>query len=510
MTASRPFLSPIRLAWALALAAVATRLVSFAANVIFAIRYPYELDYGEGIVWQQAEMILAGSGYGDIVRYPFIVFHYPPVFHLAASALDMLAPGDWLEAARLVSTFSTVACAGLCAWFVRLASDRDDDRWAGTLLAITFFISSVPIITWSALARVDMIALALSLGGLVAGVRAFDRPRLVVLAALLFVLGLYGRQTMIFAPAALFGTMLLVRPRLALRGIGWSILFGLGIMTAMTALTGGRFVQHIFLYNVNRFSIDQLTRLVDLAFLTQLHHWILVGLSLAFLLRFEFRKSRANSEGGDESRAFALHVSLAYFAFSLLSFALSAKLGSNVNYFIDVIAASAILAGTAAARFARRVPFEPALAKLFPVGALLLIALPAAINIPQAYQNHAGDRLPGAVLDGEVAAMRAATKPIISDDMVLVKKSGKPVIWETAIFTELAWAGMWDERLMLDRIARGEFAFIRTVGSGKSPYDDRYRPDVKATIDRAYPVVVRQGSFYNHYPTGYPAMTKSY
>ncbi len=118
--------------------------------------------------------------------------------------------------------------------------------------------------------------------------------------------------------------------------------------------------------------------------------------------------------------------------------------------------------------------------------------------------------MPVAVLDGEVAAIRETNKPVISDDMVLVKKAGKPVIWETAIFTELAWADMWDERLMLDRIDRGDFAFIRTLGSGRSPYDGRYRSTVIAAIDRAYPVVVRQGRYYNHYPANDPAMTKPY
>ena len=30
---------------------------------IFAVQYPHQIDYGEGIVWQQALMILGGEGY---------------------------------------------------------------------------------------------------------------------------------------------------------------------------------------------------------------------------------------------------------------------------------------------------------------------------------------------------------------------------------------------------------------------------------------------------------------
>ncbi|QIK96889.1 hypothetical protein G7076_11065 [Sphingomonas sp. HDW15A] len=100
--------SPLGLVWLVALAFVAVRFSRFLDNAWFAVRYPYEIDYGEGIVWQQADMILSGTGYGDITRFPFIVFHYPPIYHLAASAADQLFTGDWLSAGRLVALLSTL------------------------------------------------------------------------------------------------------------------------------------------------------------------------------------------------------------------------------------------------------------------------------------------------------------------------------------------------------------------------------------------------------------------
>lgn len=508
MTRLSTWLQPARLALLLGLGAVVIRLALFLANGWFAVHYPYELDYGEGIVWEQADLMLAGKGYGDITTFPFIVFHYPPVFHLAASAVNAVFPGDWLSAARLVSLISTLIAAALCAWFVRMASDRDDDRLVGQLMAVVLFVSTGPVIIWSALARVDMIALALTLGGLTVGIRSLERPRLLPLAALLFVLAVYARQTMVFAPAALFGSMLLVRPKQALKGIGWAVLFGLVIMGVMMALTGGRFVQHIFLYNVNRFSFDNLKRMLDLGFLVQPHHWLLVLASAGFLAWTTLR-SRAPADAATSTAGFAIRVALAYLLLSLLSLALVAKLGSNVNYFVDLCAAGALLAGAAAARFRKRAMPRHELGALLPAGVLMALAMTTVITIPQTHREHAKVRLPIAVLDAEVAAIRTSDKPVISDDMVLVKKAGKPVVWETAIFTELAWANMWDERLMLDRIERGEFAFIRTLGSGNTPYDGRYRPAVIASIDRAYPVVVRQGRYYDHFPAGVPT-TKPY
>jgi hypothetical protein len=47
------------------------------------LAYPFG-DYGEGIVWQQALLIPGPRMYGPIDHLPFIVFHYPPVYHLAA------------------------------------------------------------------------------------------------------------------------------------------------------------------------------------------------------------------------------------------------------------------------------------------------------------------------------------------------------------------------------------------------------------------------------------------
>ncbi len=509
MTRLSTWLQPARLALLLGIVAVAVRLALFLVNGAFAVHYPYELDYGEGIVWEQADLMLAGKGYGDITAFPFIVFHYPPVFHLAASGVNALLPGDWLAAARQVSLLATLAAAALCAWFVTLASTRDDDRLTGMALAVVLFVSTGPVIIWSALARVDMIALALTLGGLTVGIRSLERPRLLPLAALLFVLAVYARQTMVFAPAALFGTMLLVRPKQALKGIGWAMLFGLVIMAVMMALTGGRFVQHIFLYNVNRFSLENLQRMVDLGFLVQPHHWLLVVASAGFLAWTTLR-SRDPADAATGTAGFAIRVALAYLLVSLLSLALVAKLGSNVNYFVDLCAAGALLAGAATARFRARALPTHDLGKLLPPALLMVLAMTTVITIPQTHRKHAEVRLPLAVLDREVAAIRAADKPVITDDMVLVKKAGKNVVWETAIFTELAWAGMWDERLMLDRIARGEFAYIRTLGTGRSPYDGRYRPDVIATIDRAYPVVVRQGRYFNHYPAGADGMSAAY
>ena len=63
--------------------------------------------------------------------------------------------------------------------------------------------------------RVDMLAMALSLFGLVAAFKSLERPRLIYLASLLFVAAVYTKQTSIAAPVATFAVLLAMRPKLA-------------------------------------------------------------------------------------------------------------------------------------------------------------------------------------------------------------------------------------------------------------------------------------------------------
>jgi hypothetical protein len=51
------------------------------------LAYPFGVDYGEGIVWQQALLIPGPRMYGSIDHLPFLVFHYPPVYQLASRAV---------------------------------------------------------------------------------------------------------------------------------------------------------------------------------------------------------------------------------------------------------------------------------------------------------------------------------------------------------------------------------------------------------------------------------------
>jgi hypothetical protein len=100
-----------------------------------------------------------------------------------------------------------------------------------------------------------------------------------------------------------------------------------------------------------------------------------------------------------------------------------------------------------------------------------------------------------------VAMVHDARRPVISDNMVAVKRAGREVVWEPAIFTELASKGLWDERPFVQRIRDGQFAFFVTVGDrGQRVFDSRYTPAMMDAMDESYPVRRHLAKFTLHLP----------
>ena len=110
----------LRATGALLFAVIAMAFVfqRFLAEGYGAVQFGWQLDYGEGIVWEQMRLMVAGRGYGAIDGLPAIVFHYPPLFHMVTAALAAVTGLDALAVGRSVSIGSTLLIglfAGLIA-----------------------------------------------------------------------------------------------------------------------------------------------------------------------------------------------------------------------------------------------------------------------------------------------------------------------------------------------------------------------------------------------------------
>jgi hypothetical protein len=514
-TRDRPW---VVVAFLFALVATGYRLIQFLADGVIAIRFPWELDYGEGIVWEQMRLMMAGRGYGAIDGLPAIVFHYPPVYHSVTAAISTLGGLDPLAVGRSVSLGSTLLIAlfgGLIAAKVVRADCAPRTAALCGLVAFLATFCFAPVGFWAPLMRVDMLSIALSFAGVLVAMAALKRPRFILISAGLFVAAVFTKQISIVAPAAVFLTFLLLRPRLAWTLAAACTLIGLAVLGGLMLATDGRFVRHIFLYNVNRFDPGRLTSILGAILV---HYLFAAALIVGFAQRLRSRLPVYRGSGGlaglrarlDASPGDALFLLVTVYAVLAGVMALGvAKSGSNVNYFIEGMAVLAILLGIFAADAAnaafglartrgRGVLFHPLLIPL-------MIGL-QAVNGP-GRNNYVEHRSAARVAELKTlqAMIRAAPKPVVSDDMVVLMRSGKAVQWEPAIFAELARTGDWNEQPFVDLVKARHFAFFVTVGErGDRLFDSRYNPAVADAMYKAYPQRRTIADYTLHLP---PAVT---
>ena len=177
------------------------------------------------------------------------------------------------------------------------------------------------------------------------------------------------------------------------------------------------------------------------------------------------------------------------------------------NYFIAWLCTGAALLGLLFGRVAGAVSgcadpagwLTPLTAPAFAaLGIARLLILPDPIH-PRLAEG-AASRL---VAEELIRVVRTTDHPVISDDMVLLLRGGKEVLWEPAIFAEFASMGRWDETLIVDRIRSGSIAFVVTVGKrGEFLFDSRYTSAVADAIDQTFPRKIERGWLTLHLPPG--------
>jgi hypothetical protein len=476
------------------LAVLAWAVLRFLAHAASVIGYRYGLDFGEGIVWQQALLIPGPRMYGDITRFPFLVFHYPPLYHLISRGVAALGV-DGLVAGRLVSLASTLAMCGCLAALAWLAVRARFGRRPAQFAAATGFalpLAMLPVFCWAPMMRVDMLAAALGFAGMLCAAMAPARPGLLPLAGVLFVAALYTRQSAVAAPLAALLVMLPVMPGATLRAMLLAGVIGLAGLLGMTLATDGGFLRHVVGYNVNRFDLARGLSQTGTLALVSLGYVAVAGVAAVLAAR---DLARATAGRGlprllrEDQGARAVAMLLAYLAVTTLMLPMAGKSGASINYFIEWSCALALFAGLLGARALALLAALPPGMRPHP-GLLMLPALLAWQMIATRPPWHPYLALEARTLRllALEAELRNAGRPAISDEMVLLIRSGQGVVWESAIFAELASLGRWDEAPLRAMLEAGRFAFVLTDGlPGTALYDSRYTPAISAAIDRAYP-----------------------
>jgi hypothetical protein len=479
---------------------LAVRGANYLRYAASAVTFPFGLDYAEGIVWQQALLIPGPRMYGNITQFPFIVFHYPPFYHLLVRAIAALGI-DCLAAGRGISLAATIAIAVLAGGISFTAmqdSALTGARIFGSVVAGLMVFTYRPIQEWAVVMRVDMLAIALSMAGVYLGIVARQRTITLWIAVLLFVLAVYTKQTELVGPIAVLLIIAIIDFRSALKAVIFGVVIaGTGLILLLLETSGGVW-RHIVEYNLhNRFFIENI--------INQLLQrkpdglGLLMGIaSFAFFWwaeasQYPARDLRAWIAAIRQSKRLrALSIVSLWFALASAQLVTLGKSGSWNNYFIEWMCITVVPIGMAA---------TVAWAAVVTGGKTELLAGLPGLFLSLALAEHALHRPPyeyRIVDDPKATAVRAhivdlvheSEKPVLSEDMVLLLRAGQPVPIEPAIFAELTYSGIWDQRLFVHLIRTHAFGLVimeESVEEAES--SGRFTKEVASAIENSYPLV---------------------
>ena len=434
------------LSWALWAVALAGLVYLMGLTLWLGVRgllFPYQLDYGEGVLlhfvheWAHGRPIYKG-----IEGYPYITANYPPLPIVLALALKPFL-GVTYAAGRVWTLLAVVGSAALIGAWVR----REGRGWLPAVTAALVFAGSSYVYHWAPLFRVDLVGLALTLAGLYAvalalpsrglGTREIERPWLLWLAAVLFVAGLYAKQSFFFAPAAaLVYLFVFVDRRWAIKmAVGMAVLGG-GLFLLINALTGGGFWAGLVASNVNPFLWPEFWGQLADFFGT----FAVLGILTAWYLVDKFVLERATLL---REKASPLDL---YLVMALISLGLAGKAGAWENYFFEALAALALCGGLGLARLARHRRWAVRLA----APTLVFVQIGLMWHTPRVADRYL--RLTRESNEAMIPILAGAPDPIISEDMGLLVTNDKVLDYYSFQYSQLARAGRWDQAWELGQL----------------------------------------------------------
>jgi trehalose/maltose transport system permease protein len=440
------------------------------------ITFPYPVDYGEGPLLDQVVRLAHFQNIyrTDLSQPPYTIANYPPLYLLVQVPFTWLfGPAYWYG--RLISWLGMMAAAVFIGLTLHeLTRDKRAAIIGGlTLLAIPYAAF------WAPLTRIDPLALGLSMGALFGLVRRHDKPWGLFTAALLLTAAVYTRQSYgLAAPLAAFAWLLSRPPRYrAFLLAAEMAVIGLSLFLLLNFLTNNGFFFNIVTANINKFSWQLLE--VSLESLWLLMAGLLI-ISFLFLLI------------GSWFRPPGWWLIASYLAGAILSALTIGKIGSNVNYFLELSAAASLVMGAFLAWQRSRPMVYRGLALVLAIQIFFFLpGLPHHWAIESKLQSRAD-------IDLIMALVRRADGPVLADEyMGLLPLAGQPIYIQPFEITQLAESGLWDQTPFLKAIARREFPAILIFKVGS--YDlhkARWTPEMLAAISQHYREVQEFGDVF--------------
>ena len=442
-------------------------LVIFTLHSVLSIQHPYSMDYGEAPLIDQAIRLSHGENIyrAQITKPPYTIANYPPLY--VVSLIPFL---DLFDSPFQMGRVISVVSALFSAAFIGLTIYTTTKDRLSALVAGLFLLANPYVIGWSGLARIDSLALAFATGALFVLARNPQSRRAWFVSGLLLIAAAYTRQSYaLAAPLAAFVWLWVHNRRRALElallvaGVG-AVLF-----IVLNLITQGGFFFNIVTANVNEFRWEQLE--------DQLNRfwedgWIILLMAAAFLaLGWRSVKSW-----------FLVAPFLVGGALTALTIG---KIGSNINYFLEIAAALAIVAGMMMA-WARNHPWRLILITgliTFQFGLYLESAMQNNVDFNLA--TRLNDTANLQLIEREMKLMPGVV--LADEDMGLLTMNGRPLYLQPFEVSQLANAGIWDERPLLLQIAAQDFDGIFIHHFGPWPvHKQRWTPAMLKMIDTYY------------------------
>jgi len=469
------------------------------------LAYPYQLDYGEGMMLAQARMLAQGQViYKQAAGFPYFFANYPPVmFALAAGLVRLL--GTSFLAGRIIAVPATLLLATLAGWMVW----RKTRQRLAAVVAGLSFLGSPYVYHWAPLFRVDLIGLLFSVAGLYVIWRANSQRRLftdysLYLAAILFLLGLYTKQSFLAAPLAALLWLLFYNWRRALLLAGLLLLLGLPPFLLLNQATQGGFAFGLLEANVNPFSARLLLGQVA-AFLRTFAVLFLLAV-YAWVDRLHYHSAHPSpgrgGEGGEVAFLARLSVLDFYFVIALATVALAGKVGAWENYFFEPLFVLCTFAGLAIGRLLADGRWQMPLPIGYRLSAIgyrqaVAILVPALLLVQAGLMWHTPTAARELMADNRQAyerlspLIRAQTGMILSEDLGLLVLNDQEVPYYSFEYAQLARTGRWDQQWELEALRQQRFSLV-VLERGTRENPDRYQRftrEVLSEVDRSYALV---------------------
>ncbi len=341
--------APALVVLALALALLIGKAVGVAHYQAAILQYPFQLDDAEGVILAEARMIAAGTNpyaYQPSPAHHFYAGPYTPLYTIINAAIVRIA-GPTFAGGRAVQLLATLLVAAWIAWAIGRSARGHVARLVG-LWAALLFLTWHLVAHWGVMVRPDMTALVWNLAGVALlrrwwgapgreAWRAASWPRgrtlgVLALGAGCFALGWWTKQTYVAVPLAFLLTLLPYRPKVAITLAGlYAAMVGLSLGT-LTLLTAGGFIQKTYLYQASW----TWQAYVFLARPFAYRYGALPALALLVALFICIRQRRVT-------------FGACWLALTALKTLTAGTDGGNHNHFIELMAASALVAGTGVA-----------------------------------------------------------------------------------------------------------------------------------------------------------------